>query len=281
MTDWYRDNERIRSVSVNDRALHYGDGLFETIAIRSGELRFWPLHMQRLQSGCERLGITAPDTDSLRALVDNALNATEIDTEYALAKLIVSGGVGPRGYRRAPSTAVEAIVGVYSAEQLPKRTYQDGVRVIQCDTRLGDQPKLAGLKTLNRLEQVLARNEWDDPEIFEGLMCDSSGRVICGTMSNVFAIYDNSINTPKLSLNGVAGVMRRHIMDTLRRADIPVHEEPLPQQIVLAADAVFLSNSQFAVIPVSHYGEHQFAGNDLYSKVTDLLARSGVVECEL
>jgi len=278
VSNWYQNNAPITALPIDDRAIHYGDGLFETVAIRAGEPRLWDLHMQRLRQGCARLGLPAPDEITLRNSLNFAVENSEIDASYALAKLIVSAGSAPRGYRRAEDAGGDPLIGVFAATPLPADLYKNGAITRQCATRLADQPQLAGLKTLNRLEQVLGRSEWQEPEIFEGLMCDSDDHIICGTMSNVFAINKQTISTPDLSRNGVAGVMRRHIIESLGRSGVTVTETRLSPQEVQDADALFLSNSQFGVIPVRQFGEHQYPGTAMHQQVADILLTSGIAE---
>ena len=147
-----------------------------------------------------------------------------------------------------------------------------------CATRLARQPRLAGIKSLNRLEQVLARNEWTDRSVFEGLTCDTAGTLICGTMSNVFIVTDNEIVTPDLSHAGVAGIMRRKVIETAHRQDIPVAVRPIPVEALDAAGEVFLTNSQFGVLPVSRVDDRAFAVGALTQSLMAMLSNEGIGE---
>jgi 4-amino-4-deoxychorismate lyase len=125
----------------------------------------------------------------------------------------------------------------------------------------------------------LARKEWQDPNIFEGLMCDTDGRVICGTMSNVFVIHKQTVSTPILDRCGVAGVMRRHVLERLSASGVSVRERVLDWNDLTSADEIFLTNSQFGVMPVRACDEHKWPADPVTRTVMDLLADSGIEEC--
>jgi 4-amino-4-deoxychorismate lyase len=141
------------------------------------------------------------------------------------------------------------------------------------------QPRLAGIKSLNRLDQVLARQEWRSEDPWEGLMLDPDGHIICGTMSNVFFVHDNRISTPRLDRAGVAGIMRRHVIELLDADSIRVEEKRLTTADLDSADEVFLTNSQVGAVPVSKIGERTLSPDAETRRVMDLLAGNGVPEC--
>ena len=254
MSDWYCDGESINAIPIDDRAIHYGDGLFETIAIRAGEPRLWSLHANRLRNGCKRLGIDPPAGESLYDGIMAALQETYVDPAFALAKLIVTAGSGPRGYKRPEPCPGRVLTSVSAAQRWPRKNYQEGVATLRCKTTLAAQPALAGIKTLNRLEQVLARSEWQDIDVFEGLMCDAGGHLICGTMSNVFVVHGESVSTAALDRCGVAGVMRQHVLDTFRAAGGVITENNINWDDAMSADEIFMTNSQFGVMPIQRCG---------------------------
>ncbi len=279
MSTWYRKGQPCSAVPIDDRALHYGDGVFETIAIRNGEARLWSMHVDRLQAGCARLGIAVPAADELQQELAQALLATDIDSSYALVKIIVSAGSAGRGYRRPDKTRTELFTGVFESVHPADNLVREGVVTRLCETIVAAQPALAGIKSLNRLEQVLARNEWQDPGVFEGLMCDADGQLICGTMSNVFVVHDNSICTPSLDRCGVAGVMRRHVIAILSANGKAVRERVLAWDKFMSADEVFLTNSQFGVVPVRACDDREWPVGPVTGRVLGLLAASGIEEC--
>jgi 4-amino-4-deoxychorismate lyase len=152
------------------------------------------------------------------------------------------------------------------------------VRVRVCATRLAIQPQLAGIKTLNRLEQVLARNEWDDDTVFEGLLLDTAGRLICGTMSNVFLFDGNSLATPAITRCGVSGVMRRHLLATVELAGIDCQVRDIAGDELNHCQGVFLTNSQFGVLPVHRCGSRRWHQDEFSQRLMRLVANSGIAE---
>ena len=278
MTHWFDAGEPLVSISLADRAVHYGDGLFETIAIRGGKARLWNYHIERLQTGCARLGLPVPELQMLEDALSSALDAGVVDTEYCVAKLLVSAGTGPRGYSRSGTGAMTLLVGLAESSRLPESVYRDGVNVRLCNTRLAIQPQLAGIKTLNRLEQVLARNEWQDETVFEGLLLDTGDRLICGTMSNVFLFDGNSLVTPAITRCGISGVMRRHLLTIIERAGIDCEVRDIADEELSSFQGGFLTNSQFGALPVTQCAGHPWQQNDLSRRIMQLVATSGAAE---
>ena len=281
MSLWISNGQPIDSISVNDRSAQYGDGLFETVAIRGGKPRFWALHMARLQMGCEKLGIEPPSIATIKNDVDVAIRSFESAADFATLKIIVSAGSGPRGYGRRPDICPVIRVGIFSARPLPAGHYQDGVEVRVCATRLAAQPHMAGVKSLNRLEQVLGRSEWDDDSVFEGLMLDADDRLICGTMSNVFIATQNTLMTPAITRCGVSGIMRQQVMQMLDDAGVSCDVRDLDTDELVAADEVFLTNSQFGILPVRRYQDHEWSTGPIVRQAMALAADHGVAECAL
>jgi len=237
-------------VSVFDRGLSYGDGLFETIRFVQGVAPLWSLHMRRLQESCVRLRLTLPDASQL---LDEASRVTH-DLEQAVVRVTVTRGIGERGYAPSSSPLPTRIVAGFEAPSMHGDGYLHGIRVRWCETRLAVQSLLAGMKHLNRLEQVLARAEWNDAAIAEGLLLDAKGRVISATAANLFAVIDGTLVTPALVRCGVAGVARAEVLAT--RPDAEVRE--LRPEDLLRASEVFLSSSVRGILPV------QAVGNTVY-----------------
>jgi 4-amino-4-deoxychorismate lyase len=234
-------------VPVTDRGFNYGDGLFETIAVFNGRPCLWEQHLTRLGEGCQRLAIPRPDA----SLLANEARTLCRGIERGVLKLVVTRGSGGRGYRPPVPATARRILSVHPWPAYPREYWEQGVRVRWCDTPLGLNPALAGVKHCNRLEQVLARAEWDDGAIVEGLMCDAEGRVICGTMSNLFVFSDGRLSTPALTRCGIAGVAREQVVAAAARLGIPCDVEDLTREQVAAADALLLSNALIGLWPVA------------------------------
>jgi len=233
------------SVDVTDRGLQYGDGLFETIAVGDGRISLWDRHLDRLADGCRRLAIVMPDRQLLRDEVQRVAG----NAARAVVKIIVTRGSGGRGYRPDGCTLSTRVVQGLPWPKLPEAAARDGVQVRWCTLQLARQPRLAGLKHLNRLEQVLARAEWRD-EYAEGLMCDRAGLVIEGTMSNLFIVHQGVLTTPDLSESGVAVVVRDEVLARAPTLGIPVAVQAVTPVMVEAAEELFLTNSLIGVWPI-------------------------------
>lgn len=252
MISWVNGRE-CNSLSVADRGLAYGDGLFETLKVRDGKPLRLELHLQRLQKGCQRLGLE----------LDMQLLQAEIlvfcaSAGSSLCKLIVTRGDGPRGYAVPKQAQIRRILQAGALPDWPESFAREGVRLYACHTRLAIQPLLAGLKHLNRLEQVLARAEWQDPAYAEGLMLDTSGRITDCVFSNVFFVRKGQLLTPCLKDCGVEGVMRAAIMQKARQLGLGCEiVQMLPEELA-GMDEVFVCNSLYGIWPVAGYQNHHW-----------------------
>jgi 4-amino-4-deoxychorismate lyase len=248
-------------VGATDRGLQYGDGVFETMAVRHGRITLLEMHLQRLMEGCERLGIPSPGLMPIHS----ELNAAMDGRERAILKLIVTRGSGGRGYRPAQVKSPTRILTLHDWPAYPESCWQEGIRIRMCKTILGGNPQLAGIKHLNRLEQVLARMEWSDADaIQEGLMTDAGGAVIEGTMTNVFArLADGTLMTPDVSVCGVAGVMRRYILEKAAQVGLPICIGKLTIPELEEAEEVFVCNSVIGVWPVNRIGERSYSVGEM------------------
>ncbi|WP_347329718.1 aminodeoxychorismate lyase [Marinimicrobium locisalis] len=234
-------------LSPLDRGLAFGDGLFETCRVRAGQVPLWLLHARRLRSGAERLGIPL-DEERLERERDQLLEAAS--GQSGVLKLILTRGQGGRAYQ-PPAHPAPSLCWQFRPGEPPSwEAGQTGVTLYQCRHRLGDNPALAGMKHLNRLEYVLARSEWGN-DYPEGLLLDGEGRVVEGTLSNVFVRLEEGWRTPRLERNGVAGVMRQLLLDSLAPAqEIAVTEAAISVEELMTAREWFVCNSVFGLWPV-------------------------------
>ncbi|MET0499639.1 MAG: aminodeoxychorismate lyase [Steroidobacteraceae bacterium] len=243
------------AIAVDDRGLNYGDGLFETMLCQNGTVRLLDAHLQRLTNGCARLGITATDD----ALLREEIRRVSAD-QSGVVKIVITRGAGGRGYRPPADLCTTRIV---SLRALPAPSMRSGVNVRWCEMRLGRNAVLAGMKHLNRLEQVLAQREWTDPAIDptidEGFMRDTEGELVCATMSNVFIVRRNEILTPDLRFCGVRGVMRGEVLRLAREQGIAAREMALWPQDVDSADEIFITNAVRGVRSVTSVGARHWA----------------------
>lgn len=234
---------------MTDRGLLYGDGVWETIGISHGTPQWLEWHLERLHWGLQALGIVAPS----EVLLHQEIAVACAGQGRAVLKLIVTRGRGQRGYNPHTATEPTRIVQISPWSDYPTDYALTGIRLALCETRLAHQPRLAGFKHLNRLEQVLARSEFGS-DYQEGLVRDYHGNVIEGTMSNVFIVNaDGTVSTPELSQCGIAGIMRRYIAQTLEKMGIECHIHPLTLQNVEQAHAIFMTNSLIGLWPVREF----------------------------
>ncbi|MHB8533959.1 MAG: aminodeoxychorismate lyase [Sulfuricaulis sp.] len=241
------------SISVYDRGYQYGDGLFETLAVVAGEPLLWDRHMRRLFHGAGRLGIPAPNESLLR---DEARHVCR-GAARAVLKIIVTRGVSGRGYAPGPETTSTRTVCLLPWPDYPSAYRRQGVAVRFCRTMIARSGTLAGLKHLNRLEQVCARMELV-ADYAEGLMLDEPGHVIEGTMTNIFIVRAHELLTPDLSHSGVEGVMRGLVLE---RAVAPLpacRVATLSRDTVLNADEIFVTNSLIGLWPVRRIESKEF-----------------------
>ncbi|NBC14962.1 MAG: aminodeoxychorismate lyase [Gammaproteobacteria bacterium] len=250
------DGRKDDRVPASDRGLHYGDGLFETIAVRHGRPCLWHRHWTRLTTGCARLHIPVPDAARVSADVERLLIGA--DAGDGVLKLMLTRGSGPRGYAPPPAPTPRCILSFAPGLPGPSAGAKAGVRLTLCEAHLGENPRLAGIKHLNRLEQVLARAEWSDPAILDGLMCNAQGQVVCGTMSNVFVLDDHGLATPPLTTCGVAGTVRAVVYECADALGIPVSERVLRPAELFAARGLIITNALRGAVPVADLGGHPY-----------------------
>ncbi len=253
-------------ISITDRGLSYGDGLFETIRIANGRQTLDYLHWQRLRAGARRLGITL---DIEQVWKESLLFLESSDITEAVLKVIVTRGSGGRGYNAAGCGQASRIMSLHALPEYPKHYAVDGVNIRFCDLRLG-QSSFAGLKHLNRLEQVTARSEWQGAAYAEGLLRDFEGRIIEGTMSNLFFIdHQEVIVTPSLVRNGVAGVCRQYIMEQARDWGMEVQEKDVFPDMLDKAREVFIANSVNGIWPVVSCDHRHWPVGDITRVIRD------------
>lgn len=234
------------AISVADRGLLYGDGLFETMAVINGHIPLWPYHIQRLTEGCLRLRLPVPE----EALLVNEAARLYSAMPRSILKIIVTRGTNARGYAFSFPCNPTRILQVSAWPALSIDHWQQGIQVRLCQTRLAQQPQLAGIKHLNRLEQVLARAEWTDPAISEGILSDTQGNVIEAVAHNLFLVKAGTIYTAELNLCGVAGVMRKIVLELATELGINAIVTNITLTMLQQAEEVFLCNSIHGIWPI-------------------------------
>jgi 4-amino-4-deoxychorismate lyase len=253
------NGENNSQLPISDRGFQYGDGLFETIEVLNSRPVFMEQHCQRLILGCKKLLIPLPDK---QLLLTEALSLSQ-NCAKGVLKIIITRGSGGRGYKPPEVIEPTRVLSLHPYPDYPASFQQYGITARFCQQRLGLNPTLAGLKTLNRLEQVLARAEWNTSEIQEGLMLDLNGYVIEGTMSNLFFVKNRVIYTSLLTYSGIAGILRDFVLQTAPQLGMTVEYGFFTPEQVLAADELFITNSIIGIWGIKKLEQQSFIMGDI------------------
>ncbi|MDO9046679.1 MAG: aminodeoxychorismate lyase [Methylobacter sp.] len=269
------NGESKEHIEIADRGFQYGDGLFETIEVRDGHAVFLERHLERLNSGCQRLYIPFPGAELLSFEAGELCRRWVSDTHSvrAVLKIIVTRGSGGRGYRQPDVIQPTRVLSLHPYPDYPEIYSEQGIVARFCVTRLGLNSTLAGIKHLNRLEQVMARAEWNDPAIQEGLMLDVNDHVIEGTMTNLFYIKNKCLYTAVLAQSGVAGIMRGIIMTISVDHGFPVIEHAFTKDELLSANEVFVCNSIIGIWPIKQIETTRFSVGPITKSIQSRLDR--------
>lgn len=257
---WMLNGNAASQIPINDRGLMLGDGFFTTIQVREGHLQLWPEHWSRIEECCQRLRLPLPHEEGLLT----RLHGMASDQSRACIKLVLTRGSGGRGYSPLGCDQPNEMVGVFPFPLHYLTWRQQGVALGICKQRLGSSPMLAGLKTLNRLEQVLLKAELDESGLDEAVVLNTAGQVIEAVTANLFWRRDCVLYTPDLSLMGVRGVMRAWVLKQVARLGYDHAVVQAPLSSLLQADEVFMTNALMEVVPVTgiddvEYPDHAFA----------------------
>lgn len=238
------DLDKNAHAELQDRGLQYGDGLFETMLLDNGEIRFWSAHYRRLQRSAHRLQIVCPPQQWL----EQQLQPYFALQQRLVIKLILTRGCGGRGIQFPLGNKPLLYLLHYDASATP---INRPVEVTVSPVTLPDNPNLAGLKHLNRLDYVLASAALaNTPRYSEALLCNAQGHVIEGIVNNLFFIRDDVFYTPDLAKSGVDGVMRQALLKNLKLWGKTVKIGHYTVQDVLAADECLVCNSVQGIRPI-------------------------------
>lgn len=241
------------TIDVSDRGFQFGDGVFTTLLIEDGIPLFASEHLDRLDRDAKTLKLPAPD----RRLLSHDIARLASGCSSGILKIHWTRGSGGRGYLPAEHLSPTRALILRSADPI-SRKLPSPLRLRWAEMRLGINPLLAGAKHMNRLEQILARLEWNDPEIDEALLLDSEGFVVEGVSTNLFLVQGSSVVTPLLDRAGVRGIMRDLLIKMALASGYAVREERVRPDGVDRADAVVLTNSVRGICPVASLGGRDF-----------------------
>ena len=257
------DGRPSAALPLPDRGLQFGDGLFETLLLRDGRPLFEALHLERLTRGLAALDFPPCGGESAAHISSACAAIAARGWKWASLRLTVTRGGGPRGYAPPADPAPRFIV---SANPLPRdgATMLPAASVATSEIRWSAQPRLAGIKHLNRLDQVLAAAEAVRRGVDEVLMLDQAGRPLSMSAGNLFAVFGDRIVTPPLSDCGIAGTRRRLVMEQWAPAiGLAVEESHLSMAQLQRSDELFFSNSLVALRPVGSLEGRPLRANDV------------------
>lgn len=243
---------------ITDRGLHYGDGVFTTMAFRHQRVEFLEQHLQRLQQSCERMALPKLCFQQLKAEVQLLTASCKTD---AVVKIIITRGDGGRGYSANPAEKPRRILGLYPLGSDFAEYSNKGIKLYLCKTLLTQhcQPGFAQVKHLNKLVHVLARQEFAQQDFQEGVMLSPDGKVIEATSSNLFFVQRGELYTPELEHFGYAGLMREQIIQATKTLGIKLHQQTVTLAMLLQAEQLFLSNSLLPLWPVIQFQDKTYS----------------------
>ena len=237
------------SVPINDRGFNFGDGSFTTIAVTNGHCEFLSHHIKRLKDACKVLNIAYNDWQNLKDL----LESKSANIHSGVIKIVISRGTGGRGYSPVGANEPVAVVTEHNLPDQYANWQKQGVSVGLSDVRLAHQPKLAGLKHLNRLEQVLVKHELETMAFDDLLVTDNQGGLIESSAGNLFWRKGNVWYTPDLSNCGVEGVFKSVLLEGLNQIDKPCYQINAKQQLLHQADEAFVCNCLMKIVPIRKF----------------------------
>lgn len=234
-------------IAIADRAVQYGDGCFTTIAFNDGGLEFFAAHIQRLKLACNRLYIPFDAWQELQSSVIGSLK----DTDDCVVKIIITRGQGGRGYCPNDANSATFILSHHPYPEHYLQWQKEGIRLTLSPVELARQPLLAGIKHLNRLEQVLIKQALLGSDFDDVVVCDTAKNMIEVSAGNLFWYKNNTWYTPDLGNAGVEGVMRNQILNVFNDKKLN-HQQVIGYFDELTdAEEVFVCNSLMAIVPVA------------------------------
>lgn len=254
------NGQRQTLLNVQDRATQFGDGCFTTARILRGELQFSADHIARLQQGCRALLIDNVDWHALQQEI--AVLCAQHDS--GVLKAVISRGVGGRGYSPDGTVAATRILSVSPYPQHYVQWRERGIHLVTSPIQLGKNPALAGIKHLNRLEQVLIRAHLDPTSGDEALVCDSDGMLVECCAANLFWRKDRQVFTPELRYAGVDGTMRQRILRLLAQYGWDCQQVREPLSSLADASEVLVCNALMPIIPVNQAHTWRYHSRTLY-----------------
>ncbi|MBR7621588.1 aminotransferase class IV [Phenylobacterium sp. 20VBR1] len=249
------------TIPLDDRGLLLGDGLFETVLARSGELVALAAHLDRMVAGCVVLGLPAPDRGEAERLMRRALVEAGLETARAAVRLTYTAGSGGRGLDR-PAEAAPRLFCTAAASSVPATP----ARLMISSVRRNEGSPASRLKTLSYLDNVLARREASLAGADEAVMLNGAGQVACAAAANLFWVRGGEVFTPALTCGVLDGIVRRQVMTAVSVSEVAVGVEALA-----GAEAIFLTNSLIGVREVASLDGRSLAGSARVAEIAALI----------
>jgi branched-chain amino acid aminotransferase len=246
-------------VSVFDHGFLYGDGIYETIRVYDGVSFKLDEHLHRLFRSASLIGLTIPlGIDPLKVSLYETLIANKFRNAYI--RLTVSRGRGAIGLDPDLCTGPTVVIIVEELKEYPKTFYEKGITLIIAETRRNLKEAIdPRIKSLNFLNNVLAKIEAKKRGVYEALMLNVYGKLTEGTISNIFFYKDGVICTPSVDCGILDGITRGIIIDLAKREDLKVKEGKFKKEDLYAAEEVFITNTTMEVMPVAKVDDQSYA----------------------
>lgn len=264
-------------VNLADRGFNFGDGHFTTMKVVKGEVQLFDLHLARLKHACQMLFI---DFKHWTDLVLH-IHAQALTLDSGVLKLVITRGIGGKGY--SPEGCSEAS-WFLQARDIPAfydTWQQTGIALTVCRYQQTVNPVLSGLKTLNRLDQVMIKQELLGCDELDGIVCSTEGYVIETSMANIFWVKDNVIYTPSMQRSGVEGVMRKRVMDLVVSLNLSVEVGDYTIDKIISADEIFITNALMDIVPVNMLCAADIAVNQVYQRFTSRDSITAILQSAL
>jgi len=262
--------QQVNTISTQDRGLAYGDGLFTTAKIKNGQIEMLNAHLQRLQTGCTTLGLISPDF----SLLTQHICKLAIKYPLAVLKIMITAGAGGRGYSRQGVMHSNVIVMIFEFPQHYLNWQQQGINLGVARTQLGLNGILAGIKHLNRLEQVCIRQELDQREEDDLLVSDINKCVVESSCANIFWFKEGCWQTANIKQAGIAGLMRANIINTM---DIMIVSDVNIMDLN-TIEAAFICNSVMGIVPIKTYNKKTLSLTSSYFFIDDFFAKLNITK---
>jgi len=235
-------------VSVFDHGLLYGDGVFEGIRFYNGRVFRLEEHMRRLYDSAKALLLNIPlKPDEMVEATCDTVKANGLRDGYI--RLLITRGVGPMGLSPFKCPKASVIIIASSIALYPKESYETGLNMATCATRRARHDILSPMvKSLNYLNNVMAKVEAIQAGAEEGIMLNDQGLVAECTGDNVFVVRDGAISTPPLTAGALDGITRRVVFEIAAELRIPIREAEMSRHEIFTADECFLTGTAAEVI---------------------------------